>query len=562
MKVPGREGSHSMTSAFSIQPTFVRDTHLIDFPWKIEWNPESCIRCGSCVSTCTFGAIRPHLQRVKRTLSSGTSPEPVANAEVVMTIKQVTNPKRACRGCMMCVKVCPTESIKPVFNEHNTFSLIARRGGSSLKRGGRGHNIPTHVFDEIKVGRISQMTDPSLDAARHTFDMLTPLGRGLSANELPFQVDQNGNLVQEGFTPPIRWIYPVLIGDMSIGALSWRMWEALALAVAYLNEELGMPVRMCSGEGGMPMRLLTSEYLKYFIIQIASGHFGWNRIIQAMPHMVTDPAAVLIKIGQGAKPGDGGLLPAEKVARQIQAIRGVPRADLMSPPNHQGLYSIEESVQKMFLSMNAAFKFRVPVAIKVSASATTVPVFNNLVRDPYQIVGGFFIDGIQGGTGAAYQVSLDHTGYPSLSKLRDCYLEATSQGRQGQIPIFVGGGFGAAGELAADAFKAICLGANGVFAARIFLQLAGCVGNEKGRCNACNTDKCPAGICTQDPRLVARLDVDAVAERVVNYFIALDMELKKLMAPIGNSSLPIGRSDALISLNKDVADRLQVAYAC
>jgi glutamate synthase (NADPH/NADH) large chain len=153
---------------------------------------------------------------------------------------------------------------------------------------------------------------------------------------------------------------------------------------------------MSSGEGGMPVRLLKSEYLKYFIIQIASGHFGWNRIIKAMPDMVTDPAAVLIKIGQGAKPGDGGLLPAEKVAPHIQAIRGVPKADLMSPPNHQGLYSIEESVQKMFLSMNAAFKFRVPVAIKVAASSTSVSVFNNLVRDPYRIVGGFFLDGIRG----------------------------------------------------------------------------------------------------------------------------------------------------------------------
>ena len=169
----------------------------------------------------------------------------------------------------------------------------------------------------------------------------------------------------------MRWIYPVMIGDMSIGALSWRMWEALALAVAYLNEECDLPVRMCSGEGGMPVQLLTSEYLKYMIIQIASGHFGWNRIIKAMPQMVTDPAAILIKIGQGAKPGDGGLLPAEKVAPHIQAIRGVPHADLLSPPNHQGLYSIEESVQKMFLSMNAAFQFRVPVAIKVAASSTS-----------------------------------------------------------------------------------------------------------------------------------------------------------------------------------------------
>ena len=79
--------------------------------------------------------------------------------------------------------------------------------------------------------------------------------------------------------------------------------------------------------------------------------------------MKADPAGILIKIGQGAKPGDGGLLPAAKVAPHIQAIRGVPRTTLHSPPNHQGLYSIEESVQKMHLSLNAAFGFRVPVAI-------------------------------------------------------------------------------------------------------------------------------------------------------------------------------------------------------
>ena len=140
--------------------------------------------------------------------------------------------------------------------------------------------------------------------------------------------------------------------------------------------------------------------------------------------MQEDPAGILIKIGQGAKPGDGGLLMAEKNVKLIQEIRGVPKADLLSPPNHQGLYSIEESVQKMFLSMNCAFKFKVPVAIKVAASSTSVSVYNNLLRDPYNIVGGFFIDGLQGGTGAAHEISLNHTGHPIVSKLRDCYLAA------------------------------------------------------------------------------------------------------------------------------------------
>ncbi len=542
-------------------PVFVRDAHAVDQPWKIKWNPDTCIRCGACVATCTFGALQPRLQRRGHTVSAGRVPVPLDTTEVILSIRQSNGLAQACRGCGMCEKVCPTGSIRPVANPHNRFAVVARRGGTPIKRGGRAHLIPGRILDSIKVGRISQMTDPSFDAARHTFDLLTPLGRSLPAGKLPLKVE-NGKLVPAGWAPPVRWIYPILIGDMSIGALSWRMWEALALATAYLNEECGLPVRMCSGEGGMPVKLLTSKYLKYMIVQIASGHFGWNRIIKAMPRMVTDPAAILIKIGQGAKPGDGGLLPAAKVAPHIQAIRGVPRADLLSPPNHQGLYSIEESVQKMFLSMNAAFQFRVPVAIKVAASSTSVSVFNNLVRDPYHIVGGFFLDGIQGGTGAAHEVSLDHSGHPVLSKLRDCYLEAASQGLQGQIPIFAGGGFGQTGNLAADAFKAICLGANGIFAAKIFLQTAGCVGDEKGRCNACNTGLCPIGICTQDPALVARLDVDAAAQNIVDYFLATDQELKKLMAPIGNSSLPIGRSDALISMDKAAAERLQIAYAC
>ena len=205
------------------------------------------------------------------------------------------------------------------------------------------------------------------------------------------------------------------------------------------------------------------------------------RIIKAMPHMVTDPGGVLIKIGQGAKPGDGGLLPEAKVAEHVQAIRGVPKATLASPPNHQGLYSIEESVQKMHLSMNAAFGFRVPVAIKCAASATSVSVYNNLLRDPYKICGGFFIDGIQGGTGAANEISLDHTGHPVVSKIRDCYLAAVKQGRQGQIPLYGGGGIGMTGDAAADAFKMMCLGANGVFVGKVLIQLLGCVGNEQGR---------------------------------------------------------------------------------
>ena len=79
----------------------------------------------------------------------------------------------------------------------------------------------------------------------------------------------------------------------------------------------------------------------------------------------------------------------------------------------------------------------------------------------------------------------------------------------------------------------ICLGANGVIIGKILIQLLGCIGNEHGRCNACNTGKCPTGICTQDPRLVKRLDVDRGAQNIVDYMLAFDSELRKLLAPVG-----------------------------
>ena len=537
-----------------------QDVSVNDLRWTIEYHAERCTMCGSCVAACTFNAIEAGVSHRSVTVSRKAFPEPAAEHFALPVIRQKTRIEQACVGCGMCEKVCPNRAIRPVRNPDNRFPVLARTHGP-VKRGGRSNLATPRTLDAVVVGRISQMTDPALDSERHTFDIRSPLGRVMLARELPLRVDGE-SLVLDGRTPPVRWIYPAIFSDMSIGALSTRAWEALALATAYLNEKCGMPVRMSSGEGGVPIKLLESDRLKYMILQIASGHFGWNRIIKAMPRMKADPAGVLIKIGQGAKPGDRGDEPAPTVAPPNQAIRGVPKATLHSPPNHQGLYSIEESVQKMHLSLNAAFGFRVPVAIKCAASATSVSVYNNLLRDPYKICGGFFLDGIQGGTGAANEISLEHTGHPVVSKLRDCYQAAVTQGLQGQIPLWAGGGIGMTGNAAADAFKMICLGANGVILGKILIQLLGCVGNEHGRCNACNTGKCPTGICTQNPRLVKRLDVDRGAQNIVDYMLAFDAELRKLLAPVGNSSLPVGRSDALVSMDRAVADKLGIQYAC
>jgi len=528
-----------------------------DLPWQILWDKEKCTLCGSCTAVCPVNAVELGVFRKRLvTTSLNNNPPPSNTYSVYHGIRQKTDPAYACVGCAMCNMVCPNDAIIPMHSdEADKLRFHINRGGQPRRRGGRRNDPAIGVLDQIKFIRISMLTDPALDAGRHEFELRTLLGRILPPEKSLAFFRENG------WRPPVREIYPLIIGSMSFGALSPNMWEGLQLGIAYLNEELGMPVRMATGEGGCPPRLLRSRFLKYVILQIASGYFGWDEIIHAIPEMKVDPCAVEIKYGQGAKPGDGGLLMWYKVNKLIAAIRGVPAGvSLPSPPTHQTKYSIEESVAKMIQSMSMAWGFRVPVYPKISGTTTAMAVLNNLTRNPY--AAGLAIDGEDGGTGAAYNVSMNHMGHPIASNVRDCYVNLVKLGMQNEIPLFAGGGTGKKGNLAANAAALIMLGASGVQIGKYIMQAAaGCLGSEQDRCNICNIGNCPKGITSQDPRLYRRLDVDMVAERVVDAVLAFDTELKKIVAPLGRStSLPVGMSDALGINDKDTADRLSIKY--
>lgn len=542
-----------MQSSTAVSPSTLG---VKDLPWQILWYKDKCSLCGRCTAVCPVNAIEPGVFRKRRIRVDLHRPNTQESGfDVYHGIRQKTDPAYACVGCATCSLVCPNDAVIPVrSDEADKLRFHINRGGQPRSRGGR-RNVSGGILDQIKFIRISMLTDPALDAGRHEFELKTLLGRVLP----PVQNLQFLN--QNGWIPPVREIYPLIVGGMSFGALSPNMWEGLQMGVAYLNEELEMPVRICTGEGGCPPRLLRSTFLKYVILQIASGYFGWDEIIHAIPEMVTDPCAIEIKYGQGAKPGDGGLLMWHKVNPLIAAIRGVPTGvNLPSPPTHQTQYSIEESVAKMIQSMCMAWGFRVPVYPKISGTSTALAVLNNLTRNPY--AAGLAIDGEDGGTAAAYNISMDHMGHPVATNIRDGYLNLVDVGMQNEIPLFAGGGVGKNGNLAANAAALIMLGASGVQVGKYIMQAAaGCLGSENDRCNICNIGRCPRGITSQDPRLYRRLDVEKVAERVVDLFLAFDMELRKILAPLGRSTaLPIGMSDALGISDYHAAQRLKIQY--
>jgi len=503
------------------------------------------------VSAIELGVFRK--RTVEATLA--LQKKPTNNYSIYYGIRQRTDPAYRCIGCAMCNMVCPNNAITPRLRpEATTLKFHNNRGGQARTRGGR-RNDSGSLLDQIKFIRISMLTDPALDAGRHEFELRTLLGR--------VQPPEEGlhALEEHAWVPAVREIYPLMIGSMSFGALSPNMWEGLIMGVTYLNEELNMPVRMATGEGGCPPRLLRSRFLKYVVLQIASGYFGWDEIIKALPDMKEDPCAIEIKYGQGAKPGDGGLLMWYKVNKLIAAIRGVPQGvSLPSPPTHQTQYSIEESVAKMIQSMSMAWGFRVPVYPKISGTTSSTAVLNNLIRNPY--AAGLAIDGEDGGTGAAYNVSMNHMGHPIATNLRDCYEDLCTAGKQNEIPLIAGGGIGKNGNLAANAAALIMLGASAVQSGKYMMQAAaGCLGSEHDRCNVCNIGVCPKGITSQDPRLYRRLDPEKVAERLVDVFLSFDTELRKIVAPLGRStSLPIGMSDALGISDYHAAQRLKIKY--
>jgi glutamate synthase domain-containing protein 2 len=325
---------------------------------------------------------------------------------------------------------------------------------------------------------------------------------------------------------PLSISLPVYVSHMSFGALSREAKIALARGSRLAG------TLICSGEGGMLPE--EREEAALYVLEMASGYFGFR------DENIAIADAVEIKIGQSAKPGFGGELPAAKVTEEIAVVRGLePAQAAVSPARFPDIRSLEQLSERI-ASLRARFPGK-PVGVKIAANDIAKDIEPALSLEPDFIT----VDGFGGGTGAAPLHVRDHFGAPLVKALPVArrFVDRHNGTRPSRPASLVAtGGL----RTPSDVMKAIALGADACALATASLIALGC---EYYR--ACETGNCPVGITTHDPRLRERLDVEKGANRVARFFTGMRSILEDYLGAMGRSSpLEVGPED-LVPLTRE-----------
>ncbi len=317
-------------------------------------------------------------------------------------------------------------------------------------------------------------------------------------------------------------------GAMSLGALSREAHETLALAMNRMGGKSN------SGEGGEdPSRFAilnnpdgSVHSRRSAIKQVASGRFG------VTSYYLANATTLQIKIAQGAKPGEGGQLPAHKVDEYIARIRySTPGVGLISPPPHHDIYSIEDLAQLIFDLKNANPTAQVSVKLVSEVGVGTVAAGVAKAHADHILISGH-----DGGTGASPLTSVKYAGLPWELGLAETHQTLVLNDLRSRVRLETDGGL----RTGRDLIIAACLGAEEYGFATAPLVTMGCIMMRK-----CHLNTCPVGVCTQDPEL--RRKFTGTPEHVINYLFLVAEEARRYMAQLGVRSIDdlIGRVDLL-----------------
>jgi glutamate synthase (NADPH/NADH) large chain len=313
-------------------------------------------------------------------------------------------------------------------------------------------------------------------------------------------------------------------GAMSYGSISWEAHTTLALAMNRIGGKSN------TGEGGEdPKRFKAmdnGDSMRSAIKQVASGRFG------VTTEYLVNADDVQIKMAQGAKPGEGGQLPGDKVDKTIGATRhSTPGVGLISPPPHHDIYSIEDLAQLIHDLKNVNTAARISVKLVSEVGVGTVAAGVSKARADHVTISGY-----EGGTGASPLTSLTHAGSPWEIGLAETQQTLILNNLRSRICVQADGGL----RTGRDVAVAALLGADEFGFATAPLIAAGCIMMRK-----CHLNTCPVGVATQDPVLRARFT--GQPEHVVNYMFFVAEELRGIMAELGFKSVAemVGRVDKL-----------------
>jgi glutamate synthase domain-containing protein 2 len=299
---------------------------------------------------------------------------------------------------------------------------------------------------------------------------------------------------------PLRLDIPLLVTDMSYGALSREAKVALARGA----EMAGTGI--CSGEGGM-LEAERKENSRYFY-ELAAAGFGWDI------ELVTRCQAFHFKAGQAAKTGVGGLLPAEKVTEEIARVRGLePNRDAHAPSRFRDLRTPADFARMADRIREATGG--IPVGVKLSAQHIEEDLDFCIEAGADYII----LDGRGGGTGASPDLLKNNISVPTIPALARARRHLDNRAAT-HITLVVTGGL----RTESDFIKALALGADAVALGSAAIQAAGCLGMR-----ACHNNSCPVGIATQDPELRRRLSIDRAAQRV-SWFLRNSVTMMQVMA--------------------------------
>ncbi|WP_213305408.1 FMN-binding glutamate synthase family protein [Paraburkholderia sacchari] len=403
-----------------------------------------------------------------------------------------------------------------------------------------------------------------LGAKRHVphFDDLLFLGASLSRYPLEGYREKCTTKTVLGTRfakKPIELAIPITVAGMSFGALSANVKEALGRAAT----EMGTSTT--TGDGGMtPEERRSSKTLVY---QCLPSRYGFN------PDDVRKADAIEVVIGQGAKPGGGGMLLGQKISPRVAKMRVLPEGvDQRSACRHPDWTGPDDLLIKIH-ELREITDWEKPIYVKVGATRT----FNDVKLAVHAGADVIVVDGMQGGTAATQTCFIENVGIPTLAALRQAVDALEDLNMKGTVQLIVSGGI----RSGADVAKALAMGADAVAIGQGVLVSLGCnsasyiengqhvqalddyanLGTAPGYCHHCHTGKCPVGITTQDAVLQERLQPDVGAKRLRNYLKTLNMELTTIARACGKQNVHHLEPEDLVALTVEAAAMARVPLA-